>query len=61
MIEKGMLGDKTKGGFYKKDKATGELSTLDPYTGEYRKNGGDAGDQEGDQGARQDRGSQGAS
>ncbi|CAN5730638.1 3-hydroxyacyl-CoA dehydrogenase/enoyl-CoA hydratase family protein [soil metagenome] len=41
MIEKGILGDKTKGGFYKKDKATGELSTLDPYTGEYRKNGGD--------------------
>ncbi|MGE0396758.1 MAG: 3-hydroxyacyl-CoA dehydrogenase/enoyl-CoA hydratase family protein [Kofleriaceae bacterium] len=41
MIEKGILGDKTKGGFYKKDKATGELSTLDPYTGEYRANGGD--------------------
>jgi 3-hydroxyacyl-CoA dehydrogenase len=41
MIEKGILGDKTKGGFYKKDKATGELTTLDPYTGEYRANGGD--------------------
>jgi len=41
MIEKGILGDKTKGGFYKKDKATGELTTLDPYTGEYRPNGGD--------------------
>ena len=41
MIEKGILGDKTKGGFYKKDKATGELTTLDPYAGEYRANGGD--------------------
>ena len=41
MIEKGILGDKTKGGFYKKDKATGDLQTLDPYTGEYRANGGD--------------------
>jgi 3-hydroxyacyl-CoA dehydrogenase len=41
MIEKGILGDKTKGGFYKKDRATGELTTLDPYTGEYRPNGGD--------------------
>ncbi len=41
MIEKGILGDKTKGGFYKKDRATGDLQTLDPYTGEYRANGGD--------------------
>ncbi len=40
MIEKGMLGDKTKGGFYKKTKDG--LSTLDPKTGEYRPNGGDA-------------------
>ncbi len=34
MIEKKQLGDKTKGGFYKK---TGEgVQTLDPTTGEYR-------------------------
>ncbi|HEY4242817.1 MAG TPA: 3-hydroxyacyl-CoA dehydrogenase/enoyl-CoA hydratase family protein [Kofleriaceae bacterium] len=41
MIEKGQLGDKTKGGFYKKDRASGELLTLDPKTGEYRAKGGD--------------------
>ena len=34
MIEKGQLGDKTKGGFYKKVGA--DIQTLDPYTGEYR-------------------------
>src|SRR3954462_5946019 len=34
MIERGQLGDKTKGGFYKKQGDT--LSTLDPATGEYR-------------------------
>ena len=40
MIERGQLGDKTKGGFYKKQ---GEaLSTLDPRTGEYRAKAGDA-------------------
>jgi 3-hydroxyacyl-CoA dehydrogenase len=38
MIAKGILGDKTKGGFYKKGKDG--LETLDPKTGEYRKNGG---------------------
>jgi 3-hydroxyacyl-CoA dehydrogenase len=39
MIEKGILGDKTKGGFYKK---SGDgLMTLDPKTGEYRPKGGD--------------------
>ncbi|HEX4423705.1 MAG TPA: 3-hydroxyacyl-CoA dehydrogenase/enoyl-CoA hydratase family protein, partial [Kofleriaceae bacterium] len=39
MIERGQLGDKTKGGFYKK---TGDnLSTLDPKTGEYRAKAGD--------------------
>lgn len=39
MIEKGQLGDKTKGGFYKK---TGDaIATLDPKTGEYRAKGGD--------------------
>lgn len=39
MIEKGILGDKTKGGFYKKQ--GGDLLTLDPKTGEYRAKGGD--------------------
>jgi 3-hydroxyacyl-CoA dehydrogenase len=40
MIEQGRLGDKTRGGFYKKQ---GDgLSTLDPKTGEYRARGGDA-------------------
>jgi 3-hydroxyacyl-CoA dehydrogenase len=41
MVEKKLLGDKTKGGFYKKDKATGEVLTLDPKALEYRKKGGD--------------------
>ncbi len=39
MIEKGQLGDKTKGGFYKKQGDT--ITTLDPKTGEYRAKGGD--------------------
>jgi len=39
MIEKGQLGDKTKGGFYKK--AGDQILTLDPKTGEYRAKGGD--------------------
>ncbi|HEU4728464.1 MAG TPA: 3-hydroxyacyl-CoA dehydrogenase NAD-binding domain-containing protein [Kofleriaceae bacterium] len=39
MIERGQLGDKTRGGFYKKQGDT--LSTLDPATGEYRAKGGD--------------------
>ena len=39
MIEKGQLGDKTKGGFYKKSGA--DIQTLDPKTGEYRAKGGD--------------------
>ena len=39
MIEKGILGDKTKGGFYKKQGDV--ITTLDPYTGEYRAKGGD--------------------
>src|SRR5678815_2724882 len=34
MVEKKQLGDKTKGGFYKKEKDG--LLTLDPKTGEYR-------------------------
>ncbi len=40
MIEKGILGDKTRGGFYKKQGK--DIQTLDPYTGEYRPKGGDA-------------------
>ena len=39
MIEKNQLGDKTKGGFYKKQGDT--LLTLDPATGEYRPKAGD--------------------
>ena len=39
MIEKGQLGDKTKGGFYKKQGDA--IATLDPKTGEYRAKGGD--------------------
>ena len=38
MIEKGQLGDKTKGGFYKK--VGPDIQTLDPKTGEYRAKGG---------------------
>jgi 3-hydroxyacyl-CoA dehydrogenase len=39
MIETGILGDKTKGGFYKKQGDA--IVTLNPYTGEYRAKGGD--------------------
>ena len=39
MIEKGILGDKTKGGFYKR--VGKDTLTLDPKTGEYRAKGGD--------------------
>jgi 3-hydroxyacyl-CoA dehydrogenase len=39
MIEKNILGDKTKGGFYKRDGK--ETLTLDPKTGAYRPKGGD--------------------
>ena len=39
MIERGQLGDKTKGGFYRKQGDT--LSTLDPKAGEYRAKAGD--------------------
>jgi 3-hydroxyacyl-CoA dehydrogenase len=41
MVEKKLLGDKTKAGFYKK--AGKELSTFDPNTGDYRPKGGDDG------------------
>jgi 3-hydroxyacyl-CoA dehydrogenase len=39
MVEKKLLGDKTKGGFYKKGKEG--IDTLDPKTLEYRPKGGD--------------------
>jgi 3-hydroxyacyl-CoA dehydrogenase len=40
MVEKKLLGDKTKGGFYRKAK-DGSIDTLDPKTLEYRPRGGD--------------------
>jgi 3-hydroxyacyl-CoA dehydrogenase len=40
MIGKGQLGDKAKGGFYKK--VGQDIQTLDPKTGEYRAKAGDA-------------------
>jgi len=40
MIDKGILGNKTKGGFYKKQGK--DVFTLDPQTGEYRPKGGNA-------------------
>src|SRR5688572_7364491 len=39
MIQKGQLGDKSKGGFYKR--VGSDIQTLDPKTGEYRVKGGD--------------------
>ena len=39
MIEKGQLGDKTRGGFYRKQGDA--VMTLDPATGEYRAKAGD--------------------
>jgi 3-hydroxyacyl-CoA dehydrogenase len=39
MVEKKILGDKTKGGFYRKGKS-GEIETLDPATLSYRAKGG---------------------
>lgn len=39
MIQKGQLGDKAKGGFYKR--VGKDIQTLDPKTGEYRAKGGD--------------------
>ncbi len=39
MVGKKLLGNKTKGGFYKKTKEG--IETLDPTTGEYRPKGGD--------------------
>jgi 3-hydroxyacyl-CoA dehydrogenase len=41
MIEKKLLGDKTKGGFYKKGASRKDILTLDPKTLEYRAKGGD--------------------
>ena len=40
MVEQKQLGDKTKGGFFKRG-ADKQISTLDPKTGEYRAKGGD--------------------
>jgi 3-hydroxyacyl-CoA dehydrogenase len=40
MVEKKLLGDKTKGGFYRKSK-DGSVETLDPKTLEYRPRAGD--------------------
>jgi 3-hydroxyacyl-CoA dehydrogenase len=40
MVEKKLLGDKTKGGFYRKGK-DGSIETLDPKTLAYRPRGGD--------------------
>jgi 3-hydroxyacyl-CoA dehydrogenase len=40
MVERKQLGDKTKGGFYKRTESK-EILTLDPTTGEYRAKGGD--------------------
>ncbi|MCL2726349.1 MAG: 3-hydroxyacyl-CoA dehydrogenase/enoyl-CoA hydratase family protein [Polyangiaceae bacterium] len=40
MVEKRLLGDKTKGGFFKKG-ADKQIQTLDPKTLEYRPKGGD--------------------
>jgi 3-hydroxyacyl-CoA dehydrogenase len=40
MVEKKLLGDKTRGGFYRKGK-DGSIETLDPKTLEYRPRGGD--------------------
>lgn len=40
MVEKKILGNKTKGGFYRKNEKR-EIETYDPYKGEYRPKGGD--------------------
>jgi 3-hydroxyacyl-CoA dehydrogenase len=40
MVERKLLGDKTRGGFYRKGK-DGSIETLDPKTLEYRPRGGD--------------------
>lgn len=40
MVEKKLLGDKTKAGFYRKT-ASKEIQTFDPYTLDYRPKGGD--------------------
>jgi 3-hydroxyacyl-CoA dehydrogenase len=40
MLGKKLLGDKTKGGFYRK--VAGDIETFDPYTRQYRKKSGDA-------------------
>jgi 3-hydroxyacyl-CoA dehydrogenase len=42
MVERKLLGDKTRSGFYKRSKG-GEIETFDPYKLEYRAKGGDEG------------------
>jgi 3-hydroxyacyl-CoA dehydrogenase len=42
MVERKILGNKTRGGFYKKDKKKGEILTLNLETLEYGPKGGDA-------------------
>ena len=51
MVEKKLLGDKTKGGFYKQD-GKDRARHLDSKTLEYRAQGRRRDDQEGHQGAR---------
>ncbi|MCX7807634.1 MAG: 3-hydroxyacyl-CoA dehydrogenase/enoyl-CoA hydratase family protein, partial [Deltaproteobacteria bacterium] len=41
MVERKLLGEKTKGGFYRKNEKTGEIETLNFTTFEYRPKGGD--------------------
>jgi 3-hydroxyacyl-CoA dehydrogenase len=41
MVEKKLLGDKTKGGFYKKGEGKGDMLTFDTKTLDYRAKGGD--------------------
>jgi len=43
MVEKKLLGNKTKAGFYKKGAKKGEFETFDPYKLEYRPKAGDDG------------------
>lgn len=40
MVEKKLLGDKTRAGFYRKPKGGGDVSTFDPYQLDYRAKGG---------------------
>jgi hypothetical protein len=55
MVEKKILGDKTKGGFYKRSK-DGAIETLDPQTLDVPREGRRRGHQEGHEEGREDRG-----